>query len=173
MKHTFTIYTFKVLLNVVLFYIVRFLPHKTIPFIFWIWFRFSSLSYFCYISFSRFYSHDPFWHGLATLKYSPLKSGTTGSVVDVSPIPEDSRNTLALVQHPLRPVANVTGFVGPIYTVPEDQKTSGFKVNFKKKQHFLLHRGRIPYKNFTCNFTNENNISFVNCVHSICEIKIS
>ena len=32
---------------------------------------------------------------------------------------------------------------------------------------------REIFKNFTWNFTYENNTTYVNCFHSICEIKIS
>ena len=83
----------------------------------------------CYFSTFRFVANDVFWHGLATLRYSPVKSGATGSHVDVSPIPEDPRNTLALVQFAPSPVANVSKYIGPAYSVPEDEKTAGFKVS--------------------------------------------
>ena len=75
---------------------------------------------------------DPLWYGLATLMYSPVESGPTASRANVSDILHDPRNTLALLQYPSRPMANVTGFTGGVYTVGEDEDDPGFMVRFKK-----------------------------------------
>ena len=68
------------------------------------------------------------WHGLATLMYTPVKTGPTGSHANVSDILHDPRNTLALLQYPSRPVASVSAFIEGTYTVGEDEKDPGFRV---------------------------------------------
>ena len=72
--------------------------------------------------------NDSSWHGVATLMYTPLKRGVTGSHVDVSENLHEPQNTLALLQYPSYPIANVTRFIGGIYTVDEDEEDSGFMV---------------------------------------------
>ena len=72
----------------------------------------------------------PSWYGVATLMYTQVESGPTGSRANVSDILHDPRNTLALLQYPSRPMANVTRFTGGMYTVGEDEDDGGFMACF-------------------------------------------
>ena len=63
--------------------------------------------------------------------YSPEKNNAvTGSHVNVSDTLHDPRFTLALLQHPSRPMAHFDGFIRSTYTVGEDEETPGFMVRY-------------------------------------------
>ena len=81
----------------------------------------------CFLLFLRFLANSSSWYGVATLMYTSVDSGPTGSRANVSDILRDPRNTLALLQYPSRPVVNVTGFTG-VYSVGEDEDDRGFMV---------------------------------------------